>query len=119
MGSVGPREEGPCAERIERDDVRQRSGGDDSLDPGYGFGAAALECALRAHFAPAKDSNGRTIEGTWEADQVPQGFAVPRSVPSIRVRAPIVEPPATCTWARWDTVGPSDDLAATTGTKKD
>jgi protein TonB len=31
------------------------------LDPGHGFGAAAAECARRARFVPARDSEGRRI----------------------------------------------------------
>lgn len=30
-------------------------------DPGFGFGPAAVECALRTRFIPAKDREGRTI----------------------------------------------------------
>jgi protein TonB len=28
-------------------------------DPGFGFGQAAVDCARRAHYAPAQDSEGR------------------------------------------------------------
>jgi protein TonB len=31
-------------------------------DPGHGFGAAAVECALRTRFTPAADPTGRPIE---------------------------------------------------------
>jgi protein TonB len=30
-------------------------------DPGHGFGEAALACAARTHFAPARDRQGQTL----------------------------------------------------------
>lgn len=33
-------------------------------DPGYGFGPAALACAERTRFSPARDSQGRSIRAT-------------------------------------------------------
>jgi biopolymer transport protein ExbD len=32
-------------------------------DPGHGFGAAALACAMREKYQPARDANGRAIAG--------------------------------------------------------
>jgi hypothetical protein len=36
------------------------------IDPGYGFGGAAVACALRQHYAPALDSEGCPIAGTTD-----------------------------------------------------
>jgi len=33
-------------------------------DPGHGFGAAALACAMRTHFTPALDTGGRAMAAT-------------------------------------------------------
>jgi protein TonB len=30
-------------------------------DPGHGFGAAAVACAMREKYQPARDANGRTV----------------------------------------------------------
>ena len=33
-------------------------------DPGYGFGDAAVVCALRTRFSPALDANGQPIQAS-------------------------------------------------------
>jgi protein TonB len=36
------------------------------IDPGYGFGSAAVACALRQHYTPALDNEGHPVAGTTD-----------------------------------------------------
>jgi len=35
-------------------------------DPGHGFGAATVECAMRQHYEPARDASGAAVRGTTD-----------------------------------------------------
>jgi len=50
--------------RVQVDASGMPVGADVVDDPGYGFGRAGAECAMKARYAPAMDADGHAIAGT-------------------------------------------------------